>query len=63
MRALREALQPFPELRRICGAIRARELLCLRTEIVGVQCTGAPAYAHIVKHGKTPVLTPIRPAP
>lgn len=29
----------------ICGAIRTRDLLGLATEIVGVQSTGAPAYA------------------
>ena len=29
----------------ICGAIRVRDLLGLSTEIVGVQSTGAPAYA------------------
>ncbi len=29
----------------ICGAIRARDLLGLTTEIVGVQSAGAPAYA------------------
>ena len=29
----------------ICGAIRTRDLLGLSTEIVGVQSTGAPAYA------------------
>ncbi len=29
----------------ICGAIRTRDLLGLPTEIVGVQSTGAPAYA------------------
>jgi len=29
----------------ICGAIRTRDLLGLRTEIVGVQSAGAPAYA------------------
>jgi threonine dehydratase len=29
----------------ICGAIRARDLLGLGSEIVGVQSTGAPAYA------------------
>ncbi len=29
----------------ICGAIHARDLLGLDTEIVGVQSTGAPAYA------------------
>ncbi|MCW3477044.1 threonine dehydratase [Limobrevibacterium gyesilva] len=29
----------------ICGAIMARDLLGLKTEIVGVQSTGAPAYA------------------
>ena len=29
----------------ICGAIRARDLLGLGTEIVGVQAAGAPAYA------------------
>lgn len=29
----------------ICGAIRTRDLLGLPTEIIGVQSTGAPAYA------------------
>jgi threonine dehydratase len=29
----------------ICGAIRTRDLLGLTTEIIGVQSTGAPAYA------------------
>jgi threonine dehydratase len=29
----------------ICGAIRTRDLLGLRTEIIGVQSAGAPAYA------------------
>lgn len=29
----------------ICGAIRTRDLLGLSTEIIGVQSTGAPAYA------------------
>jgi len=29
----------------ICGAIRTRDLLGLRTEIIGVQSTGAPSYA------------------
>ena len=29
----------------ICGAIRTRDLLGLATEIIGVQSTGAPAYA------------------
>ncbi|MGG5811877.1 threonine dehydratase [Falsiroseomonas sp. CW058] len=29
----------------ICGCIMARDLLGLRTEIIGVQSTGAPAYA------------------
>lgn len=29
----------------ICGAILTRDLLGLRTEIIGVQSTGAPAYA------------------
>jgi threonine dehydratase len=29
----------------ICGAIRTRDLMGLRTEIIGVQSAGAPAYA------------------
>jgi threonine dehydratase len=29
----------------ICGAIRVRDLLGLRTEIIGVQSAGVPAYA------------------
>ena len=35
----------------ICGAIRARDLLGLRTEIVGVQSAGAPAYARSIAAG------------
>lgn len=41
----------------ICGCILARDLLGLRTEIVGVQSTGAPAYALSVMMGKV-VTTP-----
>jgi threonine dehydratase len=35
----------------ICGAILTRDLLGLRTEIVGVQSTGAPAYARSLDAG------------
>jgi threonine dehydratase len=35
----------------ICGAIMARDLLGLKTEIVGVQATGAPAYARSFEEG------------
>jgi threonine dehydratase len=36
----------------ICGAITVRDLLGLRTEIVGVQSTGAPTYARSVAEGR-----------
>jgi threonine dehydratase len=36
----------------ICGAILARDLLGLRTEIVGVQSAGAPAYALSFAQGR-----------
>jgi threonine dehydratase len=35
----------------ICGAIRVRDLLGLKTEIVGVQSTGAPTYARALAVG------------
>jgi threonine dehydratase len=35
----------------ICGAIRTRDLLGLRTEIIGVQATGADCYARSVAAG------------
>jgi threonine dehydratase len=35
----------------ICGAIRTRDLLGLRTEIIGVQATGADSYARSVAAG------------
>jgi threonine dehydratase len=35
----------------ICGAIRVRDLLGLRTEIIGVQSTGAPNYALSLEAG------------
>ena len=35
----------------ICGAILARDLLGLRTEIIGVQSAGAPAYARSLAAG------------
>jgi threonine dehydratase len=35
----------------ICGAIRVRDLLGLRTEIIGVQSTLAPAYSRSMKAG------------
>src|SRR6185437_7689777 len=36
----------------ICGAILARDLLGLKTEIVGVQATGAPPYARSFVEGR-----------
>jgi threonine dehydratase len=36
----------------ICGAILVRDLLGLKTEIVGVQATGAPAYARSFAEGR-----------
>lgn len=36
----------------ICGCIMARDLLGLKTEIIGVQSTEAPSYALSVKAGK-----------
>ena len=36
----------------ICGLILVRDLLGLRTEIVGVQATGAPAYARSFDEGR-----------
>jgi threonine dehydratase len=36
----------------ICGAIRTRDLLGLSTEVVGVQSTGAPAYARSFAEGR-----------
>jgi threonine dehydratase len=36
----------------LCGAIAAREALGLRTEIVGVVASGAPAYAHSYRAGR-----------
>lgn len=35
----------------ICGAILTRDLLALSTEIIGVQSTGAPAYARSLAEG------------
>jgi threonine dehydratase len=35
----------------ICGAMRVRDLLGLKTEIVGVQSTGAPTYARSLAAG------------
>jgi threonine dehydratase len=40
----------------ICGAIMVRDLLGLRTEIVGVQSTGAPAYARSLAEGRVVAL-------
>jgi threonine dehydratase len=40
----------------ICGAIRTRDLLGLRTEIIGVQSTEAPAYARSVEAGRVVAL-------
>jgi threonine dehydratase len=36
----------------ICGAIMVRDLLELKTEIIGVQATGAPAYARSFEAGR-----------
>ena len=36
----------------ICGAILVRDLLGLRTEIIGVQSAGAPAYARSFNEGR-----------
>ncbi len=41
----------------VCGCIQARDLLGLRTEIVGVQATAAPAYALSFELGRA-VTTP-----
>jgi threonine dehydratase len=40
----------------ICGAIRTRDLLGLATEIIGVQSTGAPAYARSFAEGRVVAL-------
>jgi threonine dehydratase len=40
----------------ICGAILVRDLLGLKTEIVGVQATGAPAYARSFAEGQVVAL-------
>jgi threonine dehydratase len=40
----------------ICGAILVRDLLGLRTEIIGVQATGAPAYARSFEEGRVVAL-------
>lgn len=40
----------------ICGAIRTRDLLGLNTEIIGVQATGAPAYARSFAEGRVVAL-------
>jgi threonine dehydratase len=40
----------------ICGAIRTRDLLGLRTEIIGVQAEGAPAYARSFHEGRVVTL-------
>jgi len=40
----------------ICGAILVRDLLGLRTEIVGVQAAGAPAYARSFEEGRVVAL-------
>jgi threonine dehydratase len=40
----------------ICGAIVVRDLLGLKTEIIGVQATGAPAYAHSLAQGRVVTL-------
>lgn len=40
----------------ICGAIRTRDLLGLRTEIIGVQADGAAPYAHSLAAGHMVVL-------
>jgi threonine dehydratase len=40
----------------ICGAILVRDLLGLKTEIIGVQATGAPAYARSFAEGRVVAL-------
>jgi threonine dehydratase len=40
----------------ICGAIMVRDLLGLSTEIIGVQATGAPAYARSFAEGRVVAL-------
>jgi threonine dehydratase len=40
----------------ICGAILTRDLLGLRTEIIGVQAEGAPAYARSFDEGRVVTL-------
>jgi threonine dehydratase len=40
----------------ICGAIMTRDLLGLPTEIIGVQATGAPAYARSFEEGRVVAL-------
>ena len=40
----------------ICGAIRVRDLLGLKTEIIGVQASGAPAYARSFEEGRVVAL-------
>lgn len=40
----------------ICGAILVRDLLGLKTEIIGVQATGAPAYARSFEEGRVVAL-------
>jgi threonine dehydratase len=40
----------------ICGAIMVRDLLGLSTEIIGVQATGAPAYARSFEEGRVVAL-------
>ena len=40
----------------ICGAILTRDLLGLRTEIIGVQAKGAPAYARSFNEGRVVTL-------
>jgi threonine dehydratase len=40
----------------ICGAVLVRDLLGLSTEIIGVQATGAPAYARSFEEGRVVAL-------
>jgi threonine dehydratase len=40
----------------ICGAIKVRDLLGLKTEIIGVQASGAPAYARSFEDGRVVAL-------
>lgn len=44
----------------ICGAIRTRDLLGLSTRIIGVQSTGAPAYAQSLAAGHAIILNEAR---